>query len=214
MPKLNLAAASQIKHSSGIVSKLKGPNGIVWPKLPMPLGLSSSLLSLTGYNAAWAQRTVDLSDYADHTIRLVWRAVAGTGTSWQNDIQIDSISVDGNTYDFETGVEGFSSSYRDQSGYSSVTWYTVTDTNYTGFWCRDTGNTPSSSTGNLGAQGGSYYLFLESSSPVVAGEEFWLRSPAIALGSSPGSVTFYEGRDTGDNTDATLDFYVDVTAQP
>ena len=180
-----------------------------------PLGLSSSLLQLTSTSASWTQRSVDLTDYAGHEVRLVWRVVIGTtGNVYENDVQLDTISVDGNSYNFDSTTESFETTTNGSDSTYSTASFSALGTGTTAEqWNRNTGATASGGTGSLTAQSGSYYVYTETSSPVVNGDVFWLRSPAITLSSSPGSCTFYEGRDvTGATT--TLDFYVDVVTQP
>jgi len=183
---------------------------------PTPdLGLSASLLQLTGINASYTQQTVDISDYANATVRLVWRVVIGTtGSVFQNDVQLDTIAITGESvsYDFDAGTESFETTINGNSTDYSTASFTALQTQTTAErWNRNSGNTGSNNTGNLGAQSGTFYVYTESSSPVINGDYFWLRSPEITLGATPGNVTFYEGREiTGANT--TLDFYIDVVS--
>jgi hypothetical protein len=54
-------------------------------------GLSSSLDSVTGQNASWSTRTVDISAYANEDVKLVFIYTNGTtGTSYQGDLQLDT----------------------------------------------------------------------------------------------------------------------------
>lgn len=202
---------------SGITHMLLGPllgggGGVA----SQPLGLSSSFVTVTGdQGIGYIQETVDLSAYAEHTIRLVWRVVVGTtGSVWQNDVQLDTVAFDGNSYDFDSGTESFQCAAASVGlAYGSAAFGGIQASNTDGYWCRNTGSTPSRSTGSLGAQAGSHYLYTESSSPVENGDVFWLRSPSIVVGSSPGDCTYYYAMDiTGAST--TLDFYVDVEVQP
>ena len=178
-------------------------------------GLTSSLLQLTGISASYTQRTVDLSAYANATIRLVWRVVVGTtGDVFQNDVQIDTIAITGESvsYDFDAGTESFETTTNgSDTDYSTATFTALGTTTTAERWNRNSGNTGSNNTGNLGAQSGTFYVYTETSNPVINGDYFWLRSPEITLGATPGNVTFYEGRQiTGTTT--TLDFYVDVVS--
>jgi hypothetical protein len=179
------------------------------------LGLSASLLQLTGISASYTQQTVDLSAYANATIRLVWRVVVGLTNPgdnvYENDVQIDTIAVTGGTqsYNFDSDDESFQTSTDGTTDYASVSFASIGASDTDLYWCRNSGDTPSNGTGGAGAQSGSFYLYTETSSPTADGDAFWLRSPEITLDSTPGNCTFYEARDiTGANT--TLDFYVDV----
>jgi hypothetical protein len=172
------------------------------------LGLTEPLLSVTGQNASWSQRTVDISGYAGATVRLAFNYL--NGSSFTGDIQLDDISLDGTTYGFESGVDGFQTTSANTSAYTSASWLNVATATTGGRWNRRTGNTPSGSTGNLGANTGSFYVYAETSSPGdVSGFSFWLRSPQVTLGASP-TLSFYEGRQGAGI--GTLDLYLDVIA--
>merc|ERR1719277_1263212 len=57
-------------------------------------------------------------------------------------------------------------------------------------WTRKSGGTPSSSTGPSKAKGGSYYMYIETSSPRANGDKAILRSDPVIMGSS-GELEFY-----------------------
>lgn len=175
-------------------------------------GLSSSLFSVSGQNASWVQRTVDLSAYAGATVRLVFKhQIAASGTSYYADLQLDQIAVDGTLYDFESSLHSFetttSGSY---TNYTDAVFSTL-GTGTTGErWNRDAGGTPSSTTGlTTGADSTTYYVYTESSSPTSLSDIFWLRSPEITLSGDVGNLTFYEAR--YGSAIGTLNVYVDVT---
>src|SRR6056297_2194201 len=84
------------------------------------LGLSPSLFSITGQNSSWSQRSVDISSYAGATCQLVFQYE--NGGSFNGDIQIDNIDLDGTLYTFESGEEGFQTSTVDTASYNSVSW--------------------------------------------------------------------------------------------
>lgn len=172
------------------------------------LGLSSSLDNVTGQNAAWSQRSVDISAYAGATVRLVFHYTNGSG--FTGDIQLDQINLDGTTYTFESTTESFETNGGNESTYNTVTWYEViTSFSSPGSWSRDNDGTPSSGTGlTTGAAGTSWYLYAETSSPAnVTGYNFWLRSPQVTLSGSP-TLSYYEGR-SGAGI-GTLNVYIDV----
>ena len=172
------------------------------------LGLSSSLDNVTGQNAAWLQRSVDISAYAGATVRLAFHYT--NGSSFTGDIQLDQINLDGTTYTFESTTESFETNGGNESTYNTVTWYQVITTySAPGRWSRDSDGTPSGSTGlTTGAAGTSWYLYAETSSPAnVTGYNFWLRSPQVTLSGSP-TLSYYEGR-SGAGI-GTLNVYIDV----
>lgn len=173
------------------------------------LGLTPSLFTISGELDAWTQRTVDISAYAGATVYLVFAYQNGTqGTSWQGDLQLDLINIDGNIYSFENTGEGFQTSNAGETAYSSVSWSSVTVSSNSDIgWHSDAGGTPSNSTGRTDAADGTYYCYAETSAPAANGDYFWLRSPQITLSNSP-TLSFYEAR-LGGNI-GQLDVYLDV----
>ena len=169
------------------------------------LGLQN--INLTGENASY--QLIEVPSSTDiGTRRLVFKYTNGTtGTYIYNgDIQIDLIDIDGTTYDFENTGEGFQTSAAGETSYGSVSWQSLAVGETAERFNVHTGDTGSSDTGNLGAASGSYFVYAETSSPVVNGDVFWLRSPEITFdGSTP--ISFYVGRQ-GDNI-GTLEVYLD-----
>ena len=202
-------AGDSNKRNSGIWdipaiydSKTSGPE--------YALGLTDSLLTVSGTNDAWTQQTVDISSYAGATARLVFRYQ--NGNSFTGDIQLDQIDFDGNVYSFENQTHGFETSNADDSPtYAGVSWASLAvEEDNRAVWQVDQGGTPSNNTGRTDAADGTYYVYAETSSPAnVLGYNFWLRSPQITLGASP-TLTFFEAR----NGDAigTLDVFLEVIA--
>jgi len=180
----------------------------------IPTGLSSVLRTDTGDDPNWTQRTVSLSAYASRTIRLVWHwTVGSTGPTYQYDAGLDNISIDGNSYTFESSNQSFqtTTSNTSTSAYNSASWTSVPNSTTAGRWNRDSGGTPSGSTGPPSGQNSTWYLYAETSSPAnVSGYGFWLRSPSITLSGSPGNCTYYTHLNTAGNGQGTLRFYVDV----
>jgi hypothetical protein len=178
-------------------------------ELRYELGLSNALLSVSGNNNAWVQRTVDISAYANATVRLVFHATNGGG--FNSDFQVDAIDLDGAAYSFENQTHGFETSTNNSGTYAGVSWNNIAvESGNNGAWQVDSGGTPSGSTGRNDAADGTFYVYSESSSPAnVAGYNFWLRSPEVVLGSTP-SLTFFEAR-AGANI-GTLTVYLEVIA--
>jgi hypothetical protein len=174
------------------------------------LGLTTSLLTVSGTNDAWTQQTVDISAYAGATVRLAFRYTNGNG--FEGDLQIDNIDLDGNSYSFENVTHSFETS--DGTNYNGTAYTSVTFQNVAveqdnrGVWQVDQGGTPSNNTGRTDAADGTYYAYIESSNPADAnGFTSWLRSPQVTLGGSP-TLTFFEAR-TGGNI-GSLDVYLEV----
>ena len=164
-------------------------------------------INITGENAAYQQIFIPAVS-GSGTRRLVFKYTNGTtGTNtYDGDIQIDLIDIDGTTYDFENADEGFQVSEAGETTYGGVSWQPLAVGATAKRFNVHTGNTASSNTGDLGAASGSYFVYAETSSPVVFGDVFWLRSPAITFdGSTP--ISFYVGRQ-GSNI-GTLEVYID-----
>jgi len=181
--------------------------GAKGPPAQVALGLSPLLDTVTGQNAVWSQRIVDVSNYSGVTAYLVFEYT--NGSSFTGDIQLDSINIGGNLYTFESTVEGFQrNSNLNSSAYDTTTWASLTtSTAGGGLWLRDSGGTASSSTGLTTAAGGSWYVYAETSSPAaVAGYKFWLRSPSVVINSD--TFSYYEAR-YGAGI-GTLNVYLDV----
>ena len=173
------------------------------------VGFTESLDTVSGQNASWSQRTVDVSGYAGAKVRLVFHYTNGSST-FTGDLQLDAIALDGTTYSFESSSESFETGADNESTYGSVSWSTVATATTGGRWNRDSGGTPSSGTGLSSAASGSFYVYAETSSPAdVAGYDFWLRSPQVILGSSP-TLTYYEARSGA--SIGTLNVHLDVIA--
>lgn len=172
-------------------------------------GLSDSLDSISGTSDAWLTRTVDVSDYAGSEVRLVFGYTNGSqGTSYQGDIQLDDIRLDGTTYSFENTGHSWQTTTSDTqiANYSTASFSTLSTGTTTNRWNVDSGGTPSGSTGRTDADAGSYYVYAETSSS-AAGRGYVLRSPAVTLGSSP-TLSYAVAR-KGNNIGA-LNVYLDV----
>ena len=182
-------------------------NSILEVPTSYQLGLSNSLLTLSGQLDAWSQRTIDISSYAGATVRVVFKYLSGS--SYRGDIQLDLVDIDGNSYSFENTGEGFETSLNAESSYAVVGWSSLSVGTSTLSWNVDSGGTGSGGTGRTDAANGSYYVYAETSTPGSPSKDFWLRSPQITLGPSP-TLSFYEAR-LGANI-GTLDVYLDVVS--
>ena len=147
--------------------------------------ITSSLYSATGNNGdTWVERSISTSEPTEN-YRVVWHYVSGS--SFTGDYAIDEVTIDGTTYDFDSNDGGFISP-RNLNTSNSVTAYndavslaTATGT-VLGRWNRNSGGTPSGSTGPSSGFGGSgFYVYAESSSPNSPSVNFWLFSPQITI---------------------------------
>lgn len=170
------------------------------------VGLSESLDTISGQNASWSQRTVDISAYATANIRPVFYYVSGT--NFTGDIQLDQIAIDGTTYSFESNTTGWQTSSNESTTYSGVTWIDVPlSASSSPRFSRDSGGTASTGTGLSTAADGSWYLYAETTTPGYPATPFWLRGPEVTLSGSP-TFSYYEARSGA--TIGTLNFYLDV----
>ena len=148
--------------------------------------------------------------YRGATVRPVFY-YENTSGGFRADLQIDSITLDGNIYGGST-ADSFetTTSSTDISNYSTASFSSVAIATTAGRWNIDAFGTPSTGTGLSYAQAGAYYYYAETTSPAnVTGFKFILRGPQVTLGDDP-DFTFYEARYSSDNTMGTLKVYLEV----
>ena len=145
----------------------------------------SSVYSASGQFLAegWLLRTAATPDVSG-SFRIAWHYVSGT--SFTGDYAIDTVTLQGNSYNFDSTSDGFltTSGVNTSSSVTALanTVSVPTSTGATlGRWNRDTGTTPSSFTGPSGAQSGTFYLYAETSSPNFSNVNMWLFSPVITV---------------------------------
>ena len=185
------------------------------------LGLTDSLLTMSGQNTNWVQRTINISSYANSTVRLVFYHYADYFTG---DMQLDDIYIDGTTYDFEPHAAGWETTFTNSNTivtgdatlainaapiYTGATFISVPTGGSSARWNRDRAGTGSSGTGSaidhtLGTTSG-WYVYAETSSPYPCG--YWLKSPARNLGSSP-TLSFWVNRTGATMRDCNV--YLDI----
>ena len=135
---------------------------------------------------SWFATSVDLSAYTGSTVEL--RYVGATAASWAGDMAIDNLNLSsgsGGGSACSGGIasfpyaEGFENSFGD--------W---TQDNGDDFdWTRRSGSTPSSNTGPSSANEGSFYAYMESSTPNYSNKTAILNGPCYDL-SAENSATF------------------------
>ena len=103
----------------------------------------------------WQTASVPLTLSGDYRIRFD----AQLGSSWESDICIDSVSIAGGG----GGGGGASFAADMESGFGAL----ANEAGDTHDWSRNSGGTPSSSTGPSGAAQGTFYAYVESSSPNI-----------------------------------------------
>ncbi|GJM31063.1 MAG: hypothetical protein DHS20C18_00640 [Saprospiraceae bacterium] len=135
---------------------------------------------------SWETGTVDLNTYNGTTLEL--RFVGTTNSTWQGDIAIDDISLtttSGGGGGCVGGITAFPYGEGFESSFGQWTQGSTDDFN----WERRSGSTPSSNTGPSSAAAGSFYAFMESSSPNYSNKTAILNSPCFDL-SGESTATF------------------------
>jgi len=161
----------------------------------------TQLRTMSGQSSTWTTYTDSLSSYAGQKGRLVF--IYQNGTSFRGDIQVDDINFDGNSYSFESDTHGWltSSSSTNTADFTNFekfqnnisTWPTMGSSGSQRRWNRDSGGTPSSSTGLTSADDGSYYIYTEVSG-TGSGAFFTACSPLLQLSSNPGNLSYAVAR--------------------
>lgn len=133
-------------------------------------------------NADWYEVTASTPTVTG-TFRIAWHYVSGT--SFTGDYAIDSVSLQGTTYTFNSTAESFiTTSGTDTSSSTAALAAAVGVLTTTGAslgrWNRHTGTTTSSNTGPAASFDG-HYLYAETSSPNNNNDNMWLFSPEITV---------------------------------
>lgn len=153
-------------------------------------GSWSTLWSDSGNQGnAWQTASIDLTAYLDETVQL--RFVGTTGATWQGDMAIDEISLTTGGGGEPGGDDCTSSvsSFPYGEGFESSFGVWSQDNTDDFDWQRNTGSTPSGTTGPGSAFAGSWYAYIESSSPNYANLSAILNGPCFDL-SAESQATF------------------------
>jgi|TARA_R110000851_G_scaffold251910_2_gene404391 hypothetical protein len=118
------------------------------------------------------------------TFRIAWYYVSGSAVT--GDYAIDTVTIQGVEYNFDTDNNGFvttsgTKETDSQAALSSAISVPTSTDAAQSRWNRNTLGTPTNSTGPDGAQGGSHYLYTEASSMNQGNDPFWLFSPEITV---------------------------------
>ena len=130
---------------------------------------------------AWNLRTAATPDVSG-SFRIAWHYVSGSG--FRGDYAIDTVSLQGNSYNFDSSNDSFVCNTSDtSSSTTALSASTSVATSTTrGRWNREIGGTASSDTGPTAAQSGSFYMYCETSgSDGFPNKNFWLFSPVITV---------------------------------
>lgn len=133
---------------------------------------------------AWLDGSVSLAAYSG-VIRL--RFVGVTGSTWQGDMAIDQLNLQGATGGGSCTATATVPYYAGfESGFDNWTQVSGDDFN----WSRNSGGTPSSNTGPTSASAGSYYLYCEVSSPNYPSKSAAITTPCISIPNGGATLTF------------------------
>ncbi|MCX2743725.1 choice-of-anchor J domain-containing protein [Mangrovivirga sp. M17] len=127
---------------------------------------------------SWLSANVDMAGYLGETVKI--RFVGTTGSSYTSDIAVDKISLStGSTGGGESCSSTVTLGYGEgfESGLGS--WSQVSGDDFD--WTVNSSGTPSSNTGPSGAFAGSYYAYMESSSPNYSFKRAELAGPCFDL---------------------------------
>ncbi|NER16785.1 DUF6443 domain-containing protein [Spongiivirga citrea] len=157
----------------------------------------TELWSLSGNQGnSWKNHTIDLSTYAGQSVKLRFNTVSGT--SYRGDISIDNIALlDPNNIPSCT-AEVASFPYNQSFENTLGLW---TQDQLDDFdWALRTGGTPSSNTGPAGAIEGSYYVYVEASSPNYPSKLTNLDSPCFDFTNASSATLTFSYQMTGNAT--------------
>jgi len=142
----------------------------------------SAIYSASGNTGdVWSLRTTS-SPVITSQFRIAWHYVSSS--SFTGDYAIDSVTINGTTYNFDSSSDGFITTSGVNTASSTVALNNaITVPTSTGAalgrWNRHSGATTSSNTGPSSAFSGSFYLYAETTSPNFSNVSMWLFSPLI-----------------------------------
>ena len=109
----------------------------------------------------WIDGTVSLNAYAGSKIKLRFNVLSGS--SYQGDICFDKLNISGGTSTISCTSTISSFPYNESFESGTGAWSDATDDDFN--WTRQSGTTLSTGTGPTGASDGTYYMYVETSSP-------------------------------------------------
>ncbi len=146
-------------------------------------GSWTTLWSVSGNQGNnWQTASIDLSAYVGEPVQL--RFVGTTGATWQGDMAIDDISLTIGTGGGDPGDEGCTSgisAFPYGEGFENSFGDWTQDDGDDFDWIRQSGGTPSGTTGPGSAFSGSWYAYIESSSPNYSNLSAILNGPCFDL---------------------------------
>lgn len=151
-------------------------------------GTWASVWSANGdQGASWKAASVDLSAYTGATLLLRFNGLSGS--SWQGDIALDNFGLSTGSTGGGGGCSGaVALPYADGFESDFGGWTNASGDDFN--WSRQTGGTPSNNTGPASADAGSYYIYVESSSPNYATKVAIIESPCFAIPAGGADFSF------------------------
>jgi hypothetical protein len=144
-------------------------------------GAWSTIWSRTGNQGnAWLSESISLNSYTSSS-EVKFRFNGTTGTTWQGDMAVDAFSISGETGGPSPSCSATITAFPYSQSYENTlgSWTQNSDDDFD--WTIQTGATPSSNTGPSSANAGSYYVFMESSTPNYSTKNAKLTSPCFDL---------------------------------
>jgi len=142
----------------------------------------STINTLRGnHGFSWITCAIDLSSYIGDIVHIRFHATTGaSSTGWSSDIALDNITFTTPSYNSlcVTTISNFPYSESFESGLGDWTQDVCDDIN----WTRDSGGTPSNSTGpSTGSNSSIWYLFTEASNPNFPSRSAIISGPCFDL---------------------------------
>ncbi|NAS31742.1 T9SS type A sorting domain-containing protein [Flavobacteriaceae bacterium R38] len=143
----------------------------------------------------WNNGIANLNSYTGNSVQL--RFVGTSGTSWQGDMAVDNIALTTGTGSGTTGCSGGIASFPYTEGFESGlgAWTQGSGDDFD--WTRQSGGTPSNSTGPSSAVEGNFYVYAETSSPNNPSLTTILNSPCFDLSSASSASYSFRYHMTG-----------------
>lgn len=165
-------------------------NGNNQPSFTLPGGIYVSSnssqnetlnIDITSYVQSWYA-----SPSTNHGIRMYSKATSNAARNFASSEHADGpvVSID------YTLPAGPIDSYPYEESWETLDYEWTQEGSGSYDWARDANGTPSGSTGPGSANDGTYYMYVESSSPNYPSKEFLFQSPEFDLGSTPREIMF------------------------
>ena len=175
------SAALSFWHYSNFLNYLSSSsNNYLYVQALSSTGNWDTLASIQQNSADWQFYIFDLANYINANGEVDVRFMAdyeGTGTAFYNDLAIDDVKIDAFPVTACAPVMAPDTTGFEDGGALNACWEQSADDNLD--WTINSGPTGSGGTGPSAASEGTYYAYIESSSPVATGDSAILTSPPI-----------------------------------